>query len=357
MQRGGGSKDTWVLGRERDAPGGDVRAPAPRATYAASTELSSRVADNLFWLGRYAERAEHSVRLLRSAVTRLTDDDDVTAERTALVRVLVSLDLLPSGSRDVMPARDVEQELLSSLFRQTPGSRMRETLEELRRIASTVRDRLSIDTWRILHQLRQDFRLRHGRIQLDEALMHLNRMITDLAAFSGMEMENMTRGHGWRFLDIGRRLERALNMATLLRVSLSIEAHHAILGPLLDVADSTMTYRRQYFEQPQLVPVLDLLVADTTNARALAFQLVMLRDHVDVLPRDTRAPSPTKEQRIIARLIEALEQADFAQLGEPGPDGGYAPLSDLFLSIDGDLRGLSDTITYYYFSHAELRVS
>ena len=199
--------------------------------------------------------------------------------------------------------------------------------------------------------------MRHGRIQANDVLMHLNQIITDLAAFSGMEMENMTRGHGWRFLDIGRRLERALNMATLLRVSLSIEAHHAILGPLLDVADSTMTYRRQYFEQPQLVPVLDLLVADTTNARALAFQLVMLRDHVDVLPRDTRAPSPTKEQRIIARMIEALEQADFAQLGEPGPDGGYGPLSDLFLAIDGDLRGLSDTITYYYFSHAELRVS
>ena len=153
---------------------------------------------------------------------------------------------------------------------------MRETLEELRRIASNVRDRLSIDTWRILNQLRQDFRLRHGRMQLDDALLQLNRMITDLAAFSGMEMENMTRGHGWRFLDIGRRLERAANMTMLLTRSLAagIARITRCSGPLLEIADSTMTYRRRYFAQPQLAPVLDLLVADPTNARSLAFQIV-----------------------------------------------------------------------------------
>ena len=80
-----------------------------------------------------------------------------------------------------------------------------------------MRDRLSIDTWRILNQLHQDLRLRHGRVQFDDVLAHLNRMITDLAAFSGMEMENMTRGHGWRFLDVGRRLERAMNATSLVR--------------------------------------------------------------------------------------------------------------------------------------------
>ena len=186
-----------------------------------------------------------------------------------------------------MPARDLEQELLSSLFRQNPGTRMRETLEELRRIASNVRDRLSIDTWRILNQLRQDFRLRHGRVQLDDALLHLNRMITDLAAFSGMEMENMTRGHGWRFLDIGRRLERAANMTTLLRAALAPgTSHHAMLGPLLEIADSTMTYRRRYFAEPQLTPVLDLLVADADQRALAGVSGRPMADHVEQLPRD-----------------------------------------------------------------------
>ena len=284
------------------------------------------MADNLYWLGRYAERVEHSVRLLRSVVARLADEDasDAAPERTALVRVIVSLELLPASLRDPMPARDVERELLSSLFKQSPGARMRETLEELRRIASNVRDRLSIDTWRILNQLRQDFRLRHGRIQLDDALLHLNRMITDLAAFSGMEMENMTRGHGWRFLDIGRRLERAANMSTLLTSSLTAGSlHQAMLGPSLEIADSTMTYRRRYFAQPQLPPVLDLLIADPTNARSLAFQVVQLADHVDQLPRDSRAPSPTREQRLVAQMSETIAGADLDAMGQPEMDGSF----------------------------------
>ena len=205
--------------------------------------------------------------------------------------MLVSLELVPAGLRTSMTTRELEQQFLSSVFRQGPGTRLRETLEELRRIASNVRDRLSIDTWRILNQLRQDFRQRHGRVQLDEALLQLNRMITDLAAFSGMEMENMTRGHGWRFLDIGRRLERSANMTMLLQASLTAGSpHQAMLGPLLEVADSTMTYRRRYFAEPQLTPVLDLLVADPTNARSLAFQMVQLADHVNQLPRDAGGP-------------------------------------------------------------------
>src|SRR5262249_3858626 len=160
----------------------------------------------------------------------------------------------------------------------------------------------SIDTSRILNQLNQDFRLRHGRIQLDDVLVHLNQMITDLAAFSGMEMENMTRGHGWRFLDIGRRLERATGLTRLLRHAVLVRpSHRAMPEPLLEVADSTMTYRRRYFARPQLPLVLDLLLADHTNARALAFQIDALSVHVENLPRDPKAPSPTREERLVAR--------------------------------------------------------
>ena len=330
MQRGGGSKDTWVLADSPVSPMSLLAPPTIRIQRERrSGDLPSRVADNLFWLGRHAERVEHSVRVLRSVVSRMADEDssDVTHERTALLRVLVSLELAPAGLRAPMAARELEQEFLSSLLRQGPGTRLRDTLEELRRIASNVRDRLSIDTWRILNQLRQDFRQRHGRVQLDEALLQLNRMITDLAAFSGMEMENMTRGHGWRFLDIGRRLERAANMTMLLRASIAAGSlHHAMLGPLLEIADSTMTYRRRYFAQPQLAPVLDLLVADSTNARSLAFQVVQLADHVNHLPRDQRAPSPAQEQILVTGMSEAIACADLDAMGQPEADG-IAPAS------------------------------
>ena len=373
IQRGGGSKDTWVIA---DGPVSTISLLSPARIVVRrerrAADLPSRLADNLFWLGRHAERAEHTVRLLRSIVAYLTREDttEETPELVALLHVLVDVKLLPRRLREPMPLGDLEQQLLAFLFKQDPHSvGLRRTLAELRRIATAVRDRLSLDTWRILNQLQQDFRLRHGRIQFDDVLVHLNRMITDLAAFSGMVMENMTRGHGWRFLDIGRRLERSLNVTGLLRSALTAApSYEGMLEPLLDIADSGMTYRRRYFTEPQLPPVLDLLLTDHTNTRALAFQLHALSEHLEQLPRDSKAPSPTREQRLIARAVETVTGADVDALGQPGPhdrperrDGvperGFGHLLALLNSVDDDLRGLSDTLTYYYFSHARLRIN
>jgi uncharacterized alpha-E superfamily protein len=168
----------------------------------------------------------------------------------------------------------------------------------------------------------------------------------------------MTRGHGWRFLDVGRRLERAFNLTTLLRCSLTARpAASAMLDPLLEIADSSMTYRRRYFAQPQLAPVLDLLLADPSNARALVYQLMALSNHVDHLPRDPKAPSPTREQRLVGQTLDTLMQADLDVLCDAAPDGRFPGVTSLLESIAHDLRALSDVITYYYFSHAELRVS
>ena len=361
MQRGGGSKDTWVL--TEGAVSTVSLLPPPVVIIhreRRSADLPSRVADNLFWLGRYAERAEHLVRLLRGLVACLTGEDttEETHELRTLLHVFVELELLPPRLRERMPLPDLERELTTVLFKPGQHVAMRQTLDDLRRIATAVRDRLSLDTWRILNQIREDFRLRHGRIQLDDVLAHLNRMITDLAAFSGMEMENMTRGHGWRFLDIGRRLERSVNSARLVRTILTADpAHHATLGPLLEIADSAMTYRRLYFAQPQLAPVLDLLLADASNARSLAFQLEVLTDHVERLPLDKNAPSPTREQRLIAHAAGCLKDADLDAMAHPDADGHYGALAELLRTIDDDVRELSDTLTHYYFSHAELRVS
>ena len=147
-------------------------------------------------------------------------------------------------------------------------------------------------------------------------------------------------------------------MTQLIRSSVTTApSYGGMLDPLLEIADSSMTYRRRYFAEPQLAPVLDLLLADATNARALAFQLRALADHVVLLPRDKRAPSPTREQQLVAHALQSLEDADADALGQPGQDRVFADLLNLLRSVDDDLRGLSDTITYYYFSHADVRVS
>jgi len=149
----------------------------------------------------------------------------------------------------------------------------------------------------------------------------------------------------------------AQRRAHILRASLTAGSpHQAMLGPLLEIADSTMTYRRRYFAEPQLTPVLDLLVADSTNARSLAFQVVQLADHVNQLPRDQAAPSPAQEQRIVTHLSEAIAGADLDAMGQPEADGSLPSIDALLDTIADDLRRLSDTVTFYYFSHAEVRV-
>jgi uncharacterized circularly permuted ATP-grasp superfamily protein/uncharacterized alpha-E superfamily protein len=361
MQRGGGSKDTWVLS---DGPVAAVTLLPPsqgsQRRERRSTDLPSRVADNLFWLGRHAERAEHALRLLRSFVERLITQQDASEDTSvvSLLHLLVALELLPPRVTGLSSPPGLEQEVFAFVFRQTSPSGLRATMAQLRRLTSMVRDRLSMDTSRILNQLQQDFRLRHSRIRSDDVLAHLNRMITDLAAFAGMEMENMARGHGWRFLDVGRRLERSLNLTALVKNAVAVRpSGTALLEPLLEVADSTMTYRRRYFARPQLPLVLDLLLSDPANTRALAFQLSALSQHVQQLPCDPRAPRPTQEERLIGHATAALHEIDLDALGGSDDEKRLLSLIEQLASIDGDLRALSDTITHFYFSHAEQRVS
>jgi uncharacterized circularly permuted ATP-grasp superfamily protein/uncharacterized alpha-E superfamily protein len=361
MQRGGGSKDTWVVS---EGPVNAVSLLAPLRLKVRrerlDAELPSRVADNLFWLGRHIERAEQIVRLLRSLVTYLTREDisEDVPELVALLHVLADLEVVPAEMREPMPMPQIEQQV-SLLFRlDSHCGPLRVTLAEVRRIAAAVRDRLSIDTWRILNQLQQDSRPRQSRVQFDDVLVNLNRMITDLAAFSGMESESMTRGHGWLFLDIGRRLERSLSTTRLVRSAIDASpSQAAILEPLLEVADSSMTYRRRYFAEAQLPPVLDLLLADGTNPRALRFQLDTMAVLLSHLPRHPRAPSPTREERTVDHAIQALREADFDALSEPGAEVAFERLKALLDLLDDDLRQVSDTITFHYFSHAEQRVN
>jgi uncharacterized circularly permuted ATP-grasp superfamily protein/uncharacterized alpha-E superfamily protein len=359
MQRGGGSKDTWVVS---EGPVTAVSLLAPRRLTVGrerlDSSLPSRVADNLFWLGRHVERAEQSARLLRSLVGYLTREDtaDDTPEVVALLHVLVNLGVVPARFKDVALA-DLEPQIVMLFRLDAQSPVLRSTLLDVRRIAAGVRDRLSLDTWRIL-QLPQDLRVRHGRAQIDDVLAYLNLLITDLAAFSGMEMESMTRGHGWLFLDLGRRLERSLAITRLIRGTLgATPSHVAMLEPLLEVADSAMTYRRRYFAEAQLPPVLDLLLADVTNPRALAFQLAAMADLLARFPRDQKSASPAPEQRMVAQAIEAVAGADFDALCEPGADLAFDRLTALLDLVDEALRGVSDTVTLQYFSHAEPRVS
>jgi uncharacterized alpha-E superfamily protein len=360
MQSGGGSKDTWVLA---DGPVSTLTLLKPAVQFVrlerAAAEVPSRVADNLFWLGRYAERLEDTVRLLRCLLGKLTGEAgaEETPELCALINLLVNLDLFPARFRGNHSLAAVEREI-NLLIYQTPRlGTIREICSRLRGLAFVLRDRFSADTWTILNRLQVDSRNRQNRSQPSDSVALLNSLITELAAFSGMEMENMTRGHGWRFLDIGRRLERGVNIITLVQGALSLEQNMAVLEPVLEIADSVMTYRRRYFAQPQWPAVLDLLLADDTNPRSLAFQLVALTGHASNLPRDTNMPGIEHPSIQIARLRQELQEPDWqALLDTSAEDTGQSVKAFLVRLVSG-LRFMSDTITHLYFSHADTRPS
>lgn len=355
-QRGGGSKDTWVLA---DAPvpytslmGGVSR---PIDVSRGSFALTSRVADNLFWLGRTAERAEAGMRLFRAALRRISDEPirAVDAPLPDAVDLLERMIPRRQDEKAGAPA-GVESAVLQRLFDRQPGIAVGASVDGLHRLAWLLRDRISTDAWRTLARLQQEFVApeTHPALQVNATLGLLDRGITALSAFTGLVMESMTRGLGWQFLDIGRRLERGIRIVSLLRHGLVEPApdEPRRLETLLEVADSAMTYRSRYLTSVQVPLVLDLLLLDDENPRALAFQLESLQSRFQSLHK-----APSGE---LAALRERIQQVSPAELSEPEDTGrdAAAPrrarLARLLAEFEIGLPALADAIDHAYLSHA-----
>jgi len=349
IQSGGGSKDTWVLG-EGPASSFTLLRPAahPLDVSRATFDLPSRAADNLFWLGRYVERVEAAVRSARAVLARVFQEDSARAEGlNAGLAILSRLGLVDSRG----PAT-AETGLLSMIYSPQPSKGLIADIHHVRRLAWLLRDRISLDAWMILNQLDRQFSSPPpaNELSVGQAQDLLNHAIVTLSAFGGMVMEGMTRGDGWRFLDIGRRLERALQMTEILRAALppSERASGGALEAILEIADSTITYRSRYLTSLQTDLMLDLLLVDEANPRSVAFQLARLREHIDLLPASQNAIRRPEEARTALSLLTAVQLADVRELA-----AGDGSLREALLErLTGDLASLSDLLTRAYFSHA-----
>ncbi len=364
MQQGDASKDTWVLW---DGPVSTFSLLAPpdhEVTLKRSgSDLPSRVADNLFWLGRYAERAESTIRLFRSLLLRLAGEagageDPATRER--LLRILVDLGYMRPRTAKKAAAGGlvaVEHEIWVLLFDPESPTGLLGLLADLRRTATLVRERLSLDAWRILSVLNEMAGPDQAEQTLatGEALALLNRLLRSLAALSGMQMENMTRSIGWRLFDMGRRVERAGHMAKLLQ-ELTVRGDpgkEGALDLLLELGDSFMTYRTRYMSVPQLAPVVDLLLVDDSNPRSVAFQLATLEEHVGQLPRATDRAQLTADQHLIAGLRNEVRLVDVPRLcADVDKRGVRTTFARLLERQAKGLGQFSDAIATAYFSHA-----
>ena len=348
-QRGGVSKDVWVLASE---PERDVTLTLPAASplpvERGGQEVPGRVADNLFWAGRYAERAETAARVLRETLRRALDLD--AAPFDPHLPVLLRMVTFVSGAfpgfagphaAALVAAPDAE--LRALLFDAGRAGSVRFALRALSRAARAARDRFSTDTWRVLGALQREF---SEPFSLDDAIEHLDRLLLLLAAFGGLSADSMSRGQRWRFLEIGRRLERAVGGINAVRALCppGVEASAVPWETLLSVADASITYRRRYRAMADPAAVLDLLLDDESNPRSVIYQLVQLDTLLDGLGGATAAER-TAERAVLRDALTELRRA--AAPGSRTLDRGLAESLGRLQEL---LAAISDALAAAYFS-------
>jgi uncharacterized circularly permuted ATP-grasp superfamily protein/uncharacterized alpha-E superfamily protein len=357
MQRGGHSKDAWVLW---DSPVDTFSMLRPRhepvELRRVSRVVPSSVADNAFWLGRYVERAENIARILRSMIPRIRRSEE--ADLGCLIRLHRCLESrhskLPKAKRRRPTSVELEREMTSLLADAERPDSLACTLTEVYRTGGTIRERLSADMMFLIGRLRDSIQIGHNTPFLEYPGM-LTDCLELLSAFSGMERENINRSLGWLFMTIGRRLERAIYLTRQLReITTPLpEQDWLLLDCLLEVADSSMNYRTRYYTTLQPLAVLDVLMADETNPRSLDFQLSHLADLYQKLPR--HLPADLKAMRAALALLRSF---DLRKLRYPLPGAaangsdGLTRLAGFLRELEGLLPSWSNNLSNRYFSHA-----
>ncbi|MGC2656979.1 MAG: circularly permuted type 2 ATP-grasp protein [Bryobacteraceae bacterium] len=357
MQRGGHSKDAWVLW---DGPVDTFSMLRPRdhplELRRGSTDVPSRVADNLFWLGRYAERAENAARLLRTLMNRVRLVGQ--PELLCLLRLHSCFDSRHSklGKKKRPTPIQLEEELLSLMSDKDRGDSLASTLAQVQRIGGSVRERLSSDMTRLIGQLTQSIEVEDYMMLVEHSAL-LNGCLELLSAFSGLERENVTRGAGWLFMSLGRRLERGINLTRqLLELTEPLApTDWPLLEYMLEAADSSITYRSRYYTTLQPVAVLDVLMADETNPRSLDFQLSHVADLYGKLPRHS-----SDDLLILKNSVASLRGVNLRSVNYPLPGSDVAEenseehqrLRSVLKKLNAVLADWSNNLTDRYFSHA-----
>lgn len=319
MQSGGTVADVWIVSQKPVATPTLLTAEGNPARSALGS-LPSRAADNLFWLGRYTERAEGSLRILRAWHQRYAEAADLRQPLLAdVARYLQTLDIDATSG--------VPAPLLHSI-------------ESASYAASNIRDRFSPDGWLALNDLAKTARRFHDTVGPgDDAAHAMTVLLRKLAGFAGLVHENMYRFTGWRFLSIGRYLERGLHMTRLLGHMSGPETPDGAFDMLLEIGDNVMTHRRRYNVNTTRLTVTDLMALDPINPRSILFQLNELRTEVEQLPNAYIDGQMSAVFREVLRLHSGLAVITSEDMTE-----------EVYRKLERDLEHFSDTLARSYLS-------
>jgi len=348
-QRGGGTKDVWVLAEDDNDDDNDndndneppvtlTAAEAPIAPHRVRRdELPSQLVENLYWLGRYSERCEDKARLLRATLSMRTNAVVWRKARAQCIRY------------GVLPK---EGDPAESLFDDSQEFGLAADLGRLGWCATQSRSVLSAEHWRAISVMQQQFNA--AGAAHDDPLEALDALLVALSALSGFALDDMTQDDGWRLLMLGRRFERVLFLAGLLadRLAPGAPLPQGELEWLLDVGGVSITYRTRYASTPQLAPALQVLVFDETSPRTLCFQWIAIRRALGELALSLGAAPDTQLEEPIARLV-GMASADVADEGESGEARRQALSAALFELIEA-VGAVSERIALRHFSLVEM---
>jgi uncharacterized circularly permuted ATP-grasp superfamily protein/uncharacterized alpha-E superfamily protein len=357
MQRGGSSKDVWVLG-DGTMPWQSLLLPRLGARHIVRGGFysPSRAVENLFWMGRYGARVENVGRLLRATAQRLTESDPsqlatvkilTAVADNAHLREVASAPASSQTAKKKPPPGATTEWVIAAVGDPAVLNGIAANTARLFYCATQLRDRMSVDHWRTVQRLVRA----HEPVpqNLEAALTILDNVIPACTALAGYAFDDMTRDDAWQFLVIGRQIERMafLSSVTIQILGLADEDREAVLGALLEIGNISMTYRARYQRQPELLPVLDLLVLDELNPHSICFQLAALTGQLDLI-KTRLGFEPLNNPRSLLQALRGFDLSYLQDLRESDAE----PLSALLAACARAAYGISDELTQRFFVHA-----
>ncbi len=336
MQHGARSADVWVMSDGPVAPATLIPSEAQILVRRATGVLPSRAADNLFWVARYIERTEATLRLVRALAAR------VSAERQSLpdVEGLAEILFRWGAADNVSSPAHAGAAARAALFSTSLEGAVPSLVASARRAGLIIRDRFPPDAWRALEDLQRYVQIQEGTGSGDSAVFDkANTALRIIAAVTGYQLETMNRLAGWRFLKLGFRIERALAACRFARQFARVQGcSREELDLLLELNDCQMTYRSRYPLGAAYAPVLDLVLLDESNPRSLLFQLGRLKAHALALPLLPPENKPTPALDVANSLYATVAGLNPAEIR-----------GDDILGVENTLMQLSDEISLSFF--------